>query len=186
MPNYCEYEMKIKGSKETIKRVIDCLKQHYNYDEGRPTGKHFFRVFETFEDEEEDWKNNGNGTFTAFIFGDCAWSVSCCMLDGPSSYYKLLNEDKKYEDIFMGTTLKEQSKDCEIEVFSEEPGMCFSEHYLFKNGVCLIEDCCELETYGYTKNGKPTKRINWDTYDGETIYMSEHRKELEGPYTWTL
>jgi hypothetical protein len=53
----------------------------------------------------------------------------------------------------MGTTLKEQSKNCEIEVFSEEPGCMFSEHYLFKNGKCLIDDCIEISATEEDEDG---------------------------------
>lgn len=42
MPNYCNYEMKIKGSKDAIKRVLECLKADYDYDEGKPGHKHFY------------------------------------------------------------------------------------------------------------------------------------------------
>ena len=35
MPNYCNYEMKIKGSKEAIQRVIACLEADYNYNIGK-------------------------------------------------------------------------------------------------------------------------------------------------------
>lgn len=138
MPNLCEYEMKIKGSKDAVQRVIDCLKADYDYEKGKPAHKHFFRVFDCYG--EENITDNKDGTFTAWVCGDCAWAVNCCMISG---YYE---ECKKlHPKIFMGTTLEEQSQDCEIEVFSEEPGCLFSEHYIYKNGECLCDDCIEIE-----------------------------------------
>ena len=144
MANDCNYEMKIKGSKNAIKRVIACLEQDYNYNEGKPSGKHFFRVFDAQPDEEEFWDDNGDGTFTAFIWGYVAWSIHSAMVGtGPYSYY---NEcKKKHPDIFMGTTLLEQSQDCEIEVFSEEWGMCFSEHYYYAFGECLDDSSVDID-----------------------------------------
>ena len=137
MPNYCEYEMKIKGSMTAVERVVECLKADYNYGEGRPSHKHFFRVFEVVDEDEP--QQNEDGTITMFVFGYCAWSVHSCMMEGPFTYYDDLK--KSHPDIFMGTCLREQSEDCEIEVFSEESeGMFFTEHYLFKNGECLINE----------------------------------------------
>lgn len=141
MPNYCNFDMKIKGSKNAIKRVIDCLKADYNYQVGKPTHKHMFRVFDV--EDESDLVKNTDGTYTKYLYGDCAWSVFSCMCSGEHTYY---NDCKKaHPDIFMGTTLEEQSKDCEIEVFSEEEGMAFSEHYLYRNGKLEIDDCEDIE-----------------------------------------
>ena len=181
MPNYCNYEMKIKGSKDAIKRVVDCLKADYDYTEGRPSHKHFFRVFQA---EDCGMVDNGDGTFTQYIWGDCAWSVYSCMCDGEHTYYSSLKE--AHPDIFMGTTLLEQSEDCEIEVFSEEEGMEFSEHYIYKNGECLCDSSVNTEQAGYTKTGKVTKRINWDKYEGDIICLNPNRKDLIGDYQWSL
>lgn len=181
MPNYCNYEMKIIGSKKAIQRVVECLEANYNYDEGKPSHKHFFRVFECYVEDLED---NGDGTFTQFLCGDCAWSVYSCMCSGDYTYF---NDGKKsFGENFMGTTLQEQSQDCEIEVFSEEEGMQFSEHYIFKNGECLVNDCVEIKLAGYTKNGKITKRINWHTYEGDYVCLNPHREAPNEPYRWEI
>ena len=139
MANDCNYEMKIRGSKKAINRVIACLKADYNYMEGKPSHKHFFRVFSVYDDD--DLYDNGDGTFTKFVFGCCAWSVWTCMLEGNNTYYNDVKNN--HPDTFMGTSLYEQSKDCEIEVFSEEFGMCFSEHYYFKNGIKVVDEDTE-------------------------------------------
>ena len=181
MPNYCNYEMKVKGSKKAIERVMECLKADYNYLEGKPSHKHFFRVFEACEN---DLEKNEDGTYTMLIFGYCAWSVYSCMCGGEHTYY---NDCKKnHKDIFMGTTLKEQSRGCEIEVFSEEEGMEFSEHYLYKNGKCLIDDSVKTEQAGYTKTGRITKKINWDTYEGDYVCLNPNRENLTDIYRWTI
>lgn len=183
MPNYCNYEMKIKGSKRAIQRVVDCLKADYNYDHGKPAHKHFFRVFDVYENEME---KNEDGTYTLFVCGDCAWSVHSAMVSKTGeSYYSYLK--KNFPQDFMGTTLFEQSKNCEIEVFSEEPGCEFSEHYLFKNGVCLIDDCVDITaSFGYNEKGELTKNIDWDTYDDEVVYDNPHREAPNDIYRWTI
>ena len=181
MPNYCNYEMKIKGSKKAIQRIVDCLEADYNYTEGKPSHKHFFRVFEVIYDKPV---HRGGNTYELYIWGDCAWSVKVCMCSGDWTYYNLMKKD--HPDIFMGTTLQEQSRNCEIEVFSEEEGMEFSEHYVFKNGKCLVEDCVKTEQAGYTKTGKITKRINWDTYEGDYVCLNPHREAPNGAYLWSI
>lgn len=183
MPNYCNYEMKIKGSKDAIKRVIECLKADYNYLEGKPEHKHFFRIFDVDGDEDRP-VCNGNGIYTQTIWGYCAWSIHSCMCRGEHSYY----EDCKANnpEIFMGTDLIEQSQDCEIEVFGEEEGMEFSEHYVFRNGKCILDDCVDTKQAGYTKTGKVTTKINWDNYDGDIICLNPHRENLTEDYCWLI
>lgn len=182
MPNYCDYEMKIKGSKDAIKRVLECLKVDYDYCKGKPRHKHFSRVFSAYEDERME--DNGDGTFTQFVYGSCAWSVYCCMCGGDHTYYDSLRES--HPDTFMGTDLVEQSQDCEIEVFSEEEGMEFSEHYIFKNGECLCDDTVEIQQAGYTKTGRITTHINWDTYDGDLVCLNPHRENQVNEFYWEI
>ena len=182
MPAYCNYEMKIKGSKDAIKRVLECLKADYDYNKGKPEHKHFFRVLNVYDNEEME--DNGDGTFTQFVYGYCAWSVRSCMCSGGQTYYNYGKES--FGENFMGTDLVEQSQDCEIEVFSEEEGMEFSEHYIFKNGECLVDDCVDCEQAGYTKTGKITKRINWDTYEGDYVCLNPHRENQVDGFRWEL
>ena len=181
MANDCYYEMKVKGSLNAIKRVIACLKADYNYTAGKPEHKHFFRVFECYDNEPEQVSKD---TYECFISGYVAWSVYSCMCSGEHTYYNSLKES--HPDTFMGTDLIEQSKDCEIEIFSEEEGMEFSEHYLYRNGKCEIDETVRIEQAGYTRTGKVTKRINWDTYDGEYVCINPHRENKIDEFRWVL
>ena len=106
------------------------------------------------------------------------------MLDGGFSYYQSVKKD--YPDIFMGTTLEEQSQDCVIEVFSEELGMGFSEHQVFEKGECVCFEETEITSGGYTKTGKPTKKINWDKYDGETLIFNPYRFNETENFVWHI
>lgn len=144
MPNYCDYNMKIKGTRENVLEVIKCLETDYDYGTGKPSHKHFFRVFDCYYDET-DFEENEDGTITAWVSGYCAWSVYSCMCDGEHSYYNDIK--KSHPDTCMGISLAEASRDyhCLIEVFSEETGMCFSEHYVFLEGECLCDECVELQ-----------------------------------------
>jgi len=183
MANDCLYEMKIRGSKKAITRVVKCLNTYYDYDEGKPKHRHFFRVFECVN--EDEFVDNKDGTFTKYVFGYCAWSVNSAMIDkGKHSYYHYLKEE--FHDIFMGTTLAEQSRDCVIEVFSEEEGCGFSEHYIFDHGTCECDNCVEISPVGYDSNGNITHDIDWETYDGDWDIENPNRVAIGETFAWTI
>jgi hypothetical protein len=184
MPNWCEYEMKIKGSKDAIKRVVECLTYDYDYGVGKPTHKHFFRVFDCYYDLE-NLQDNKDGTYTCWLCGSVAWSVRAGMLSGESTYYDLVKKD--HEDIFMGTDLLEQSQDCEIEVFGEEGGCLFAEHYHFKNGECLTAETDGLKMVAFDEDGNLLQDIDWDEYDGDIQYLSRFKEKKDGGgYYWNI
>jgi len=87
------------------------------------------------------------------IDGYCAWSVYSCMFkgDGIGTYMGDATYGRKTDKAI---SIDEASKQLglQIEIFSEEPGMCFSEHYYIDNGeiVCKEETQyteCWLEYY---------------------------------------
>jgi len=182
MPNYCDYEMKIRSSdKNIIKNVLECLKADYNYGEGKPAHKHLQRVFEANADEVHD---NGDGTFTQFVSGYCAWSLYVCMCEGELTYYDLLKTD--HPDIFMGTTLKELSKGCEIEAFSEETGMAFSEHLLYKDGECVTNDTQSIQEAGQDSEGRIIENPDYDKDDLVSVVLNPHRRNQTEDYLWVI
>lgn len=145
MPNYCDYDMRVVGKKENVDEFINVIKADYDYGKEIPaTSKHLFRVFGV--DVLDDYcYTKEDGRYSCDINGYCAWSVYVCMLEGIQTYYNDLKE--RYPDKFMGTSLLKLSKELnlDIEVFSDEPGVGFREHYLIKNGEFLIDDCIDLE-----------------------------------------
>jgi hypothetical protein len=107
--------------------------------------RHFFRVFDASYDEIEDL---GDGKCQVIINGYCAWSVYCCMFDTSGrSYYKSLKTS--YPNEFRGTTLPMESKrlHLDIEIFSEECGMCFQEHYVVKDGELCVDESVDWHEY---------------------------------------
>ena len=155
MPNYCGYQMRVKGTKKDIEEFNKVITADYNYTKNEFTfDRHFWRVFDAdfiFEDEYEDMKDDD--TTIVEIHGVCAWSVFVCMFDGPHTY----QGDMKDKEGNKGTTILEECKklNLEIEIFSSEPGCCFAEYYYMINGelkenMCVDyteeyedEDCCE-------------------------------------------
>lgn len=128
MPNYCNYELKAKGEKENLEKLIEILNNNYNMSEEDPL--HMFRIFEatpTFDNEEK--------TFLT-VRGYCAWSVYSCMMEGFCTYYS-----DSYKDT-NATTIDRLAKDLNlyIEIISEEPGMCFMEHIMcYPDGEIIHE-----------------------------------------------
>lgn len=165
MANDCNYEMKVTGHPEDIKEFIKVIQADYNYIKQEFSyERHLYRVFEAeyCELEEEDAENN---IWSCIIYGYCAWSVYCCMLEGPSTYY---NENYPYHTVYIdgknieilskGTSLiKESAKlNLTIEVFSEEIGMGFQEHFVIEYGECIINECVDYKEYYWDKKEHPT------------------------------
>jgi hypothetical protein len=138
--------MCVKGKKENVEEFIKVIKADYDYGAMEFSyDRHLFRVFQADYDEIEDL---GNGLFQVIIGGDCAWSVNSCMFDNSMfGYYARFKNE--YGDQFRGTTLPIESKrlNLSIEVFSEECGMCFQEHYVIINGDIVENECVDFYEY---------------------------------------
>lgn len=142
MPNYCNYSMCVVGKqRKNIEEFIEVMNADYNYSTMEfDYNRHMFRVFEAVNDEIEE---RYDGSFQTIINGYCAWSVASCMLE--HGYYRDVKRD--YPDNFRGTTLPLESKrlGLDIEVFSEESGMCFQEHYVISGGELEVEETVDWE-----------------------------------------
>lgn len=193
MPNYCDFNMKIVGERKDIEELIAVLNCDYSYKRISPdhingktyplvhqpaspiyyttngyrlarfTGpRHMFRVFEAYVDRSVDEPN------ASYISGYCAWSVYSCMFKGDYTYYNDFLKDYGNRYIgFMGTTLPDESRrlNLKVEVYSEESGCAFMEHFLIDNGEILIEDCIDIEYEDILdENGEETGE--WKTIGG--------------------
>ena len=127
MPNYCNYQMKVKGNSKNINEFISMM----NYTHPQ---KQFYRVFAA------DVYESGDGYVC--ISGDVAWSVYCAFLQISC---KCERTDKEF------TLISDVSKELqlEIEIYSSEPGMCFQEHFLFDKGETIYIDCLDFYEYWY-------------------------------------
>lgn len=146
MPNYCYYSMCAIGGKDSIEEFIKIVQADYDYGTMEFShDRHFFRVFEADYDEIEDL---GDDIYKVVISGNCAWSVGCCMFDiGHHGYYHDLKE--RFPKEFRGTTIPAESERLKlsIEIFSEECGMCFQEHYIVIDGKIFEDECVDWEEY---------------------------------------
>lgn len=144
MPNYCNYSMSVVGKqRKNVEEFIKIMNADYNYGTMEfNSDRHMFRVFEAESDEIVERED---GRFQVGISGYCAWSVRCCMFE--DGYYRDLKKD--YPKEFRGTTLLIESArlGIDIEVYSEESGMCFQEHYVIIEGELVRDESVDYEEW---------------------------------------
>lgn len=171
MANNCFYSMKIVGEKENVYKLISYLQAYYEYDSRDnwklvkcTADKHFFRVFDAYHKEDND-EVLGDGKVASYVSGDCAWSVISCMFANKlGTYYDSWKKDGTTENPdFRGTHMAEATEELDlvVEIFSEESGCGFMEHFLVDKGKILIEECvdwCQL----YDEDGEPIYDENGD------------------------
>ena len=136
MANICSFSMMVVGKKSNRDKFVDALKLKGTEWMGRGA------------DIKISEENDGS----CVISGWCKWSVASALINNAESMRKnpdkwILLSDKRSELTFI--TLPEASKkyNLDVEVFSEEPGCCFSEHYLIKKGTFEIEECVNYYEY---------------------------------------
>lgn len=154
MANICNFSMCVKGTHENIEKFYNAMCQDGNIYMGRGA-------------EAEIQYEDADGC--AFIDGWCKWSVYSSMINNaismrtePNMWHFGDNTDASNLEFI---TLWEACGrwNIDMEVFSEEPGCAFQEHYLVIDGQVVHEDCIEWNEY--------------DLDDYETKEVAE--KELE-------
>lgn len=135
MANNCDFTMMVRGKSEDAATFYRYLTDYDN------SPKYFARIFSATIDDESV---SDNGLKTLRISGDCAWSVYSCMCEGDDTYFS---------DDLTGklTCLREATKELhlEVEIRSTEPGFNFWEHFWYKDGECLCDECGELQCTGF-------------------------------------
>lgn len=148
MANNCYYVMKVVG------RGVD-INTFYKRLKGKDGDNYIGRVFsaEIYESENEIEKtlNTTDVTYVCFS-GDCAWSVSSSMISG----YEYSNLVDVTEELGLV-----------VEIYSEEYGCCFQEHYLIGNGAILVGDCVDAYLY------------NGEDYEGNEKELEDKLKYAE-------
>lgn len=145
MANECYFHLKVVGKKESVKEFLKVLQAKYSYHEDCFSfDRHFYRIFKTNVEEEGVLEDS----YFATVSGSCAWSVNHSMRDGKFSCYGIFGKDKANS---RGTNLVLESKnlDLKVEIFSEEEGFSFQEHYLYETGVLLKEECADVTMINY-------------------------------------
>lgn len=141
MANICSFDMRVKGKHENIENFYNAMTHKGNFWMGRGAEAEFYYENEVGAEAE-----------VAAIIGNCKWSVysaltgnAISMRDEPHLW--------DFDDIDVSTleflTLDEASEkwDLTIEVYSEEPGVGFQEHYLIKSGSFWEDECVDYTEY---------------------------------------
>ena len=156
MPNICTGFMTVRGRADCVDEFIKILEAHYSYYADSKNNDytwcadpknfthipHFFRVFHTELIDDPVWHSAVYKTVC--IQFELAWSVYCCMFPGEFSYYDSF--EKEHPGQHYGSNIMIESKrlQLEIEIWSQEPGMCFQEHYKICSGVKVKDEQFEF------------------------------------------
>ena len=164
MPNYCDYELRLRGQKKSVLKLAEWLEANYCYSEEPkvylerdgmkiPTEHHIgWRIFDCYYNAVPFKILADDTDITLYANGYCAWSVYSCFMEGPFTYYtdnhdEMMERNGKDYSLTLPMACRELM--VEAEIFSNEPGMCFAEHYqISKDGEVLKEEETEyLDIY---------------------------------------
>lgn len=137
MANICSFSMLVKGKHEDIEKFYNAMSQNGNIYMGRGA-------------EAEIDYDDAEGR--AQIDGWCKWSVQSAMIDNAISMRNEPNiwafSQREKEELEFITLLEATKKwNLVMEVYSEEPGCEFQEHYIFDNGTILCDESVEYHEY---------------------------------------
>lgn len=163
MPNLCSYELKAVGTKENQQKLLETMKADYKIDKNDPI--HMWRIFDADEYRDDTISDN-----EMIISGNCAWSVHSCMFDGDGTY-------QKDDETGKGTTIVALSKELDliIEIFSEECGYGFMEHFLIDKGELKINDCIDYNEY--SNEYETYEEFIEEEMDGDSTIVSKEQFE---------
>ena len=138
MANLCSFLMKVCGEHDNIEKFYNAMMQNGTIYMGRGADASI-----DYDDE--------NGT--AQIDGCCKWSVVSALIDNAISMRT--NPERWYwdnipnKDELEFITLWEACKRWNLimEVYSEECGCCFQEHFRCDKGDIIYEECIDWEEY---------------------------------------
>lgn len=138
MANMCGFSMMVKGNRNDIEAFYNAMRQDGKVWMGRGANA---------EIEYEDGANR------AFINGDCKWSIQSALVDNAISmrnnpagwYFDEGVDSSKLEFITLFEACKKWNLN--MEVYSEECGFEFQEHYIFADGDLICDECVDYYEY---------------------------------------
>ena len=134
MANMCDFQMCVRGNCSNIEKFYDAMCQKGPIWMGRGASAEI-----EFESEDR-----------AFITGWCKWSIQSALIDNaesmrsnPDRWY--FGDDKPSEFITLWEACKKWNVD--MEVYAEECGCCFQEHFVCIEGDIICDECVEYNEY---------------------------------------
>lgn len=141
---------RLKAEEVGDHRAIEMLKDENlkkEYFKNIPSTKHFFRVFDYYPDD--NMQEILEDKYIAMPAGTCAWSLESCVVDlYEEGYYSEVKKNTCPPNVFQGTRLVEFAKEhpsLKIALVSTEPGMAFSELFVFVDGEMRVDYCRPFE-----------------------------------------
>lgn len=135
MANICSFNMCVVGDKKNIEDFYKAISQNGNLWMGRGA--------------EAEIEYDGD---LAYIDGWCKWSIQSALIDNaismrtnPDRWHWGEGERERLEFI----TLIEATEKWNliVEIYSEESGCCFQEHFIFDNGEVVCDECIDWYEY---------------------------------------
>jgi len=155
MANYCEFRMIVTGEESNIHKFYNIM---INNSNRRDTTRLKFPRWIIIGGAKLD---NNNNKIQGSFYGDCCWSVATAMRDKNSP------EETNLQDL-------SEQLNLEIEVYSEEPGMDFQEHYYVANGEEIVDDCVDFAIQ-YFENQQELDEYN--TAHNTNYFLNENIRE---------
>lgn len=188
MPNECSAVVKVSGRKDSVDEFIRIMNADYDYDHyveenmSFSHNSHFFRIFSA---DTMDYEQDGLFV-VATLDVWCAWSIATCMFD--DGYYNTVKKECEEHNVsFHGTNITECAKKLElnIEAISEEPGMCFMEHYLVNpDGEFEIYDVVDMTEYYINEYNTLAEYKAANPNDGIDIATEEEYANAKSEGCW--
>lgn len=155
MANICSFVMKVRGNKGDIEQFYNALSQNGSIYMGRGAEADL-----TFEDDDY-----------ATIDGWCKWSIISALVHNAISmrtepdiwYWGDGTSSENLEFVTLWEACKRWN--LVMEVYSEEGGCEFQEHYICDKGEILCDECVDWSSY--------------DVYDYETKEEAEEELGIE-------
>ena len=154
MANDCGYGMKVKGNHANVEEFIRAMRWEGEYEE-----QGIGRVFSC--DVSIICKEDDVCIYD--LFGDCAWSIWSAM--------RKANNPNNIEALSKKLNLT-------IEVFSEEPGIGFMEHFAVENGKVLCDDCIDWTSICIDEMEDDEEEF-WENYGEELAKEGITRENYE-------
>ncbi len=86
-------------------------------------------------------EDNGDDDGSIVIYGDCAWSIESALWPMRENWHGSATKSP-----FMD---KAESLKITLELYAEETGEGFMEHYLIKDGVLILSEECDYRAFDY-------------------------------------
>ena len=118
MANLCSYKMKVWGTEENVQKFLRAMMWQGEYKENGVGRVYDCDVDECYSEGDE---------YSAVCYGSCAWSVLTAMRNHECNNLEKLSEQ-------LGLS---------IEVYAEEGGIGFQEHFCVINGEIQCDECID-------------------------------------------